>query len=362
MRILHILYHLKNIGNGITNAVVDLACIQAQSGQDVAVISNGGDYEALLRSYGVTHFLRHQKGPHLFHHIEAIQQYWQILQTFQPKVVHTHLPRETVLARLLKLRFRYLLVTTVHCELPHLEILIGLADVVVAVSQEVAAKMHQRGMNDKKLRVIRNGTIGSPRNKPIQEYQPLPLMRPAITTVAGMFHRKGITELMTAFMEVANEFPQAHLYLVGDGPDLAQFEAQARQSPIANQIHFEGFQSEPQCYLLSTDIFVLASHNDPSPLVIPEAREVGCAIIGSDVDGIPEALDLGQVGLLVPPRNSQQLAIALRQLLQNPELLTVWKTRALTNIEGLSVQRVSQETLNIYQQAMEETAPNLRMG
>jgi glycosyltransferase involved in cell wall biosynthesis len=352
MRIIHIMHHLKNLGNGITNAVVDLACIQAQSGHDVAVVSSGGDYEVLLKTYGVTHFLRHQKAPKPFHHMEAIQQYWRILNTFQPHIVHAHLPRETVLARLLKLRFNYLLVATVHCEFQWRAILLSLADIVIAVSQGVADSMQRRGINPKKLRVIRNGTIGSPRSKSIQEYQPLPLMHPTIVTVAGMFHRKGIAELIAAFVDVADEFPKAHLYLVGNGPDRSQFEAQAQQSSVATRIHFEGFQTEPQRYLLSTDIFVLVSHKDPSPLVIPEAREAGCAIIGSDVDGIPEALDLGKAGLLVPPADSQQLADALRRLLQDPELLAAWRTKALTNIEWLSVQRVSQETLNIYQQAM----------
>jgi glycosyltransferase involved in cell wall biosynthesis len=352
MRILHIMNHLKNIGNGITNAVVDLACLQVQSGHDVAIVSSGGDYEVLLKTYGVTHFLRYQKAPKPFHHIEAIQQYWRILQFFQPDIVHTHLPREAVLARILKLRFNYLLVATVHCEWQQRAILVGLADIVVAVSQGVADRMNQRGISRKKLRVIRNGTIGSPRNKLIQQYQPLPLVHPAITTIAGMYSRKGIAELITAFIDIADEFSKAHLYLVGNGPDRDQFELQAQQSPVAKRIHFEGFQPEPQRYLLSTDIFVLVSHKDPSPLVIPEAREAGCAIIGSDVDGIPEALDLGNAGLLVPSADSQQLAAALRLLLQDRELLAIWRTKALTNIEWLSVQRVSQETLNAYQQAM----------
>jgi glycosyltransferase involved in cell wall biosynthesis len=349
MRILHIMHHVKNIGNGITNAVVDLACIQAKSGHDVAIVSSGGDYEALLKSYDVKHFLRHQRIPKPFHHMEAIQQYWRILQTFQPDIVHTHLPREAVLARLLKLRFSYLLVATVHCEWQQRAILVGLADIVVAVSQGVA-----NSIKHEKLRVICNGTIGSPRNKPIQEYQPLPLMHPAITTMAGMYYRKGIAELITAFINIADDFPNAHLYLVGNGPDRTQFEAQAQQSSVAERIHFEGFQPEPQRYLLSTDIFVLASHKDPSPLVIPEAREAGCAIIGTDVDGIPEALDLGKAGVLVPPADSQKLASVLRELLQDSELLDAWRTKALTNIEWLNVQRVSQETLNIYQQAIKE--------
>jgi glycosyltransferase involved in cell wall biosynthesis len=353
MRILHIVNHLQNVGNGITNSVVDLACLQAQAGHKVAVIANHGDYEDLLKRYGVNYFQRKQKLTKPFHHLEALLQYWKFWQTFQPEIVHAHLPREVVLAWLLKIRFKHILVSTVHCEWQKRAVLHRLADVVIAVSQGVADLMNRRGIERKQLRIIQNGTIGSPRNKPIREYEPQALQHPAITTVAGMFIRKGIAELISAFMEIADEFSQAHLYLVGNGPDRPKFEAQVEQSLIANRIHFEGFQAEPQSYLLSTDIFVLASHKDPSPLVIPEAREAGCAIIGTAVDGIPEALDLGQAGLLVPPENSQQLAMTLRQLLSDPHLLSTWQERALTNIERLSAQRVCQDTLSVYQQALE---------
>ena len=52
---------------------------------------------------------------------------------------------------------------------------------------------------------------------------------------------------------------------------------------LNNRIHFEGFQAEPQRYMLATDIFVLASHCESFGLVLTEAREAGCAIIASDV-------------------------------------------------------------------------------
>jgi glycosyltransferase involved in cell wall biosynthesis len=93
---------------------------------------------------------------------------------------------------------------------------------------------------------------------------------------------------------------------------------------------------------------VLASHRDPSPLVIPEAREAGCGIIASDVDGISEALDGGQAGLLVPPADSHALATALVKLLSDPNVLHRWKKQAQHNLERLKVARVNEETLTVY--------------
>jgi glycosyltransferase involved in cell wall biosynthesis len=231
----------------------------------------------------------------------------------------------------------------------------GLADRVIAVSKAVAKSMARRGIPEHKLRVISNGTLGSVRTRNIKEYQPVELQRPAIATVAGMYQRKGISELIDAFAQIAAEFPQAHLYLVGNGPDRETFVKQAQKIGLSDacgglhqRIHFEGFQPEPQRYLLAADIFVLASHRDPSPLVIPEAREAGCAIIATNVDGIPEALDNGKAGVLVPPKDSTALADALAKLLSQPHLLKHWQDQAQQNLEWLTVGRVNQQTLAIY--------------
>jgi hypothetical protein len=56
MRILHILNHIQEIGNGIVNVAIDLACLQAKAGHEVSVASAGGEYEELLSRYGAKHF------------------------------------------------------------------------------------------------------------------------------------------------------------------------------------------------------------------------------------------------------------------------------------------------------------------
>ncbi len=75
--------------------------------------------------------------------------------------------------------------------------------------------MNLRGIPEKKLRVVRNGTLGSPRTRQVAEYSPLPLQCPVITMIAGMYRRKGIAELIDAFEKIASTFPASHLYLVG---------------------------------------------------------------------------------------------------------------------------------------------------
>ncbi|MEA5569755.1 glycosyltransferase family 4 protein [Calothrix sp. UHCC 0171] len=348
MRIVHILNHVREIGNGIVNVAIDLACLQAKSGNKVAVISGGGEYETLLKSFGVSCY-RLNQGRTPANMLKAAITYREIIEEFQPNIVHAHMMTGVVLASLLRFGYDYELVSTVHNEFQRSAILMGLADRVIAVSQAVAVSMEKRGIPKHKLQVISNGILGTPRFVP-SDCIPEPLQHPAIATVSGIYKRKGIGELLAAFEQISGEFPQAHLYIVGDGPDREYFEAQAKASAAADRIHFEGFQRQPQRYLLSCDIFVMASYHESFGLAIAEARETGCAIIASNVDGIAQTLDGGKAGILVPPKNSQAIASAMSELLSYPDTLQEWKLRAGENLEWLSVNRVHQETLALYRE------------
>ena len=77
----------------------------------------------------------------------------------------------------------------------------------------------------------------------------------------------------------------------------------------------KAFKNSPQPYMQAADIFVLASRREAFGLVLVEARQVGCAIIASEVDGIPEALDHGAAGILFPPSDIPALTRHLVRLL-----------------------------------------------
>uniref|UniRef100_A0A832M3X9 Glycosyltransferase family 1 protein n=1 Tax=Oscillatoriales cyanobacterium SpSt-402 TaxID=2282168 RepID=A0A832M3X9_9CYAN len=349
MRILHVLNDIRELGNGIVNVAVDLACSQAKLGYEVSVASAGGEYETLLAKYGITHFyLNQQRRPvQLF---QAMRHYQHIIQMVQPDIVHAHMMTGVVLARLFRNNCPYILVSTVHNEFQPSSILMGFADRVIAVSHAVAQSMANRGIPWHKLRVVHNGTIDSPRLRRFEATDLPVLQHPAITTVAGMTERKGIAELIDAFIQIAPCFPTAHLYLVGNGPDIAQFQQQAQASSFCDRIHFEGFQPNPLRYLQSTDVFVLASRREPFGLVLSEAREAGCAIVASQVDGIPEALEHGKAGILIPPKNKGAIATALQTLLEQPQALNYWQQQAKLNLEWLSVSRMSRDTLAVYRE------------
>lgn len=347
MRILHLLNHIRDAGNGIVNTAVDLAIEQSRKGHAVAMASKGGEYEALLKEAGVHHFTIDQE-PKAKHLLTAALEVNKVLRSWRPDVVHAHMRMGLLLAWPWTRIFRIPLVAHLHNIHEHRSLLMGLADRVISVSHSVATTIEGQGIARRKIRIALNRTLGSPRQPSLSDIEPAQLQHPAIVTVGGMNHRKGIAELITAFDQVGEQFPSAHLYLVGSGPNQEEFETQAKQSRWHERIHFEGYQSQPQAYMLSADIFVLASRRESFGLVLIEAREASCAIVATDTDGIAEALDGGEAGVLVPPMNPEALTDALCSLLADEDERLLWKQRAHQGIDCFHVSAMETEINEIY--------------
>ena len=353
MRVLHILNDVTDRGNGIVNAAVDLAVEQARQGYAVAVVSAGGGYQPLLLRSGVYHLaLNQSKDP--IGILRAAQLFHKHLQIFQPDVVHAHMRTGLLLAWWWRHFERYALVGHVHNVHDPQSVLMGLADRVIAVSESVGKTIAAWGIPKRKVRVVLNRTLNGARQPRLREIAPALLARPSIVTVCGMNPRKGIEELLTAFDRVAPQFPDAQLYLVGDGPERSWFELLARRSPYFSRIHFEGYRAVPQAYMLSADVFVLAARRESFGLVLLEARAAGCAIVATNADGIAEALDGGRSGMLVPPRNPSALAGALSQMLGNNEERMEWRRRARLGIEEYSIERMTHEIGDVYDEIVGE--------
>lgn len=348
MRVLHLLNHTNRL-NGHVHAAIDLACAQAKLGHSVAVASGGGDFDALLASRDIEAMVvRHQRRPAtLFKSVAAL--YRQVVQ-WRADVVHAHMMTSAVLAWPVCKLIGIPLVTTVHNEFQKSSILMGLGTRVIAVSAAVSRSMEKRGISRRRLDTILNGTIGSVRFEG-RDRTPQPLESPSIIFVGGQHPRKGLPDLFVAFDMVHREDSRARLYVVGAGPCLGAYMDLVKSLNCASAVTFLGAQEDPFPFMKGADIFALPSHADPAPLVLSEAREAGCAIVATDVDGIPELLEHGQAGILVPPRDPARLAEALRSLIADPSKLQTWKERSQTNIEHLRVERVAHETLEVYGKA-----------
>lgn len=352
MKIIHLANHAQLIGNGIVNMMTDLACLQAQAGHDVVVASSGGEFETLYARYGVRHVTVPQSRQ-LRRAPAMLARFRRLVRDFEPDIVHAHMVTGTMLARFACVRRPYVLFATVHNEFQKSAVLMRLADRVVAVTGVVAKSMQARGVPADKLAVVRNGTVGSPRRSGLPLGPAPELHRPAVTTVAGMYERKGIHDLLRAFAALPEQFAHAHLYLVGDGPDRAMMEALARELGVADRAHFTGFVANPTGYLAQTDVFVNAAHREPGGLVLCEARESGCAVVATRVDGNPEMVGGEEAALLVPAAQPQALTQAIVRLLDDPAFRAQLAERGQSNLAAFSAQTVCDGYVALYEQALE---------
>jgi glycosyltransferase involved in cell wall biosynthesis len=349
MRILHVLNDVTDQGNGIINAAIDLTAGQVEQGHTVAIASAGGGHEPLLRRLNIKHLALDQtrRPAQLMKAVFTLNKH---IRDFQPDVVHVHMRTSLLIAWLVTRFTRHPLIAHVQNVHERESALMRLADRVVVCSASVGKSMQEMGVPQAKIHVVLNAPLHSPRLPSLDSTPAASIEHPAIVTVCGMYHRKGIADLIAAFEQVGSQIKDAHLYMVGNGPEMELFQQQAKAGSVSSRIHFEGFQPTPQAYMRAAEIFVLASRRESFGLVLVEARQAGCAVIASDVDGIPEALDEGEAGILFPPSDIPQLANDLIRLLENHQERKSWQQKALIGIERFHYTTMARGVSEIYRE------------
>lgn len=162
---------------------------------------------------------------------------------------------------------------------------------------------------------------------------------------------KNMALLIDAFAKTSAADPQAHLIVIGEGPEHANLQALVERHGIASRITFVGYvaQDDLAPYYRSADVFVLSSDFDNSPNVVLEAMACGIPVIATDVGGVKEYVR-PQGGELVPRRDADAMAAAMGQWLGNPQRRkTAGAFNRRTVIEEFSWRASAQRLLEIYE-------------
>lgn len=352
MRVIHIIKHC-GYANGSVHMAVDLACVQAQAGYDVTFVSSGGTFEPLLAQCGVIHLnLRHDQNKPLSL-FRAAGKLASLARRTRPDVLHAHMMSSALVGYMASRLSGVPLVTTVHNSFDRHSFLMRLGHKVVAVSRAEEEHLLRKGYSSKQVVTVLNAPNNSPREAFMQDVLPISIQSPCITTVCGLHHRKGVADLIAACASLFDDFPQWRLYIAGEGPDRVKLEEQARSLGIAENVVFLGFVPSPKELLEKSEIFVLASHAEPFGLSLAEARQAGCAIVATNVGGIPEVLEFGRAGRLVSPRKPEQLAAELRALMTDQQARLQLRRASLLGAEFFDAHRLVGDYGNVYQQARE---------
>ncbi len=109
--------------------------------------------------------------------------------------------------------------------------------------------------------------------------------------------------------------PDAYLLIVGEGSRRDALEAQARELRIAHRVVFTGRRDDVPAVTAALDVAVLPSYREAQGLTILEAMALSRPVVASNVGGIPEMIEDGVTGLLVPPHDAAALTAAIVRLL-----------------------------------------------
>ena len=308
--------------NGPAVHVLDLSCALAARGHRVEVACRPGSWvegEARRRGLGVLPSELSRVPP---------GELWRVAHVARERgvdVLHTHMSRAHFFGVLLRRLWGLPCVATAHSR--KLQLHWRLNDRVVAVSEATAR--FQRRVNlvpRERIDVVpvfvdatrftppRGGPEGRLRAAPGAGEGPL------LGVVASLHERKGLHVLGAALPRLVARWPGLKVAVAGAGDDgyRARLEEAARRSGAGGALLWLGPRADVAELLRALDLFVLPSLEESLPIALLEAMATGLPLVASAVGGIPEAVEDGVSGLLVPRGDPGALADAVASLLAIP--------------------------------------------
>lgn len=337
-------------GNGHVHVAVDLACEQSSRGNDVMFASNGGTYVSLLNSNGVRHVCINQDMPSS---IKGALRLFKLMRHERPNIVHAHMMAAAAMGFVATRLYKGALVTTVHNSFDRHSALMRLGDQIVAVSEAERKLLLERGYNKNKLNMVYNGPIGSIRES-LDPDGVLEVPRPCIMTLSGLHKRKRVGDALFSFSLIEKDFPDWRFVVVGSGPDKDDLKLYTRQLGISEKVVFAGDSIMPKNLLQQASVFVALSEAEPFGLAVAEARAAGCAIIVSNVGGMPEVVENGLAGIIVGLGDTSAISNAFADLIKNPKNLNRWQIAASSNAAKFSVSRMTDGYEVVYNAAISD--------
>ena len=205
-----------------------------------------------------------------------------------------------------------------------------------------------------------------------KDVQDMPLA--SITTMGRLIHQKGQWHLLRAFSKVLESIPDAHLYILGDGPLEERLKQLSGELMIKDNVHFLGFVEAPHAYIKKSSVFVLPSLFEGMSNTILEDLNCGTPVIATDCEsgsreilapgtGLPKELDsveYAEYGVLTTvgdkghfnaekelTQAEQQLAEAIIEMLTNPALHIKYSGSALERAKDFSSERIIEQWVSI---------------
>ncbi|RKN45477.1 glycosyltransferase family 4 protein [Micromonospora endolithica] len=355
-----------------------------QRGHEVqAVVPSEGPLTTRLRAARIPTEIVPLAGwhPHKLPRVAAAElRLVRLIRRFRPDVVHAHLLKANVACRLASLLAgRPLHVNQVtginHLHSPVLRRIdlatLSRADVLIASCRAFADRY--RGFGARSVTVSYYGCDvhrldPTTSGEPFRAEFGLAAGTPTVGMVAHMYPSrirafrdvgvKGHEVLIDAVPELLRRVPDAHVFVVGDqlagdGGYRRSLEERTHRLGVDHRVHFTGHRSDIQQVLAGMDVLVNPSLEESACYAMVEALLMEKAAVASNVGGLPDTVQHGETGLLVPPGDPQALADAVADLLSDPrrrtEMGRLGRTRCLARFD---IARTVEEVESVYRDAL----------
>lgn len=250
---------------------------------------------------------------------QRVYQLRSLIRSHKPFLLHAHGYKAALLSQLAAWGMDTPKIGTYHNELSEREMFIyRLAqrfvpplDLLIAVSRPIETLLIPLG--PQKVRSLLWGVAPQPhRQRPANDQKQFLL-------ASRMLQGKGIDTLLSALKLLEQTDPPPYLLnLAGDGPALCTYQRLGTSLDLDHRLRWLGFVKDMSVLWESVDLVILPSHREGLPLTLLEAMSFGLPIIATHVGGIPQALDFGRCGTLVPPGDPRSLCGAISQFLTDP--------------------------------------------
>jgi glycosyltransferase involved in cell wall biosynthesis len=178
----------------------------------------------------------------------------------------------------------------------------------------VAEQARALGVPDERLSVVRNAVE-------VGEFEMHPPTGRDVVFVGRLVRNNGPREFLQAAARVVDDHPDAHVHVVGTGPLAEPLVERAAELGIADAVTFHGFVDDIRTAYELADVFCRPSYSEGLPLTVLESMASGVPPVVSDIAGVPEVVDDGETGLLLPVGDTDALVDSLSACLADPDRL-----------------------------------------
>ena len=185
---------------------------------------------------------------------------------------------------------------------------------------------------------------------------------PLVGSLAPLRPEKDLATFLRAAAAVSAVAPEARFLLIGDGSERQKLESLAEDLGLSGRVLFLGDRNDVPDLLAALDVCVLSSLTESFPNAVLEAMAMGRAVVATNVGGIPELVEEGTTGYLVPPGDADAMARRILELLRDPAQRRAMGGAGRARVEReFTPARMKQKLEGLYDRLLRERRPAARI-